>query len=410
MILPSTALHGKQLVLGVTGSISCYKAVEVASTLAQLGVQVNTVLTESATRFVSPLTFQAVTGHPAYAAAALWGQEAHILHTRLAREADLLAVVPATAQFLAAHAAGQADSLLLVTALACECPMLIAPAMDGGMWRHPATQANAALLQARGVICLGPAAGHLASGQTGVGRLVEPDRIVSRIRTLLGQKGSLQGCRMVVTAGGTREPLDPVRFLGNRSSGKQGLALARAAQDRGATVTLITTAPCPADAATQVRRVETARDMQEAVTQACAQADVLVMAAAVADYRPARPARQKLKKDQGPPSLTLVSNPDILASLGTLYAETGRPRIKVGFAAETESLRQNAWRKMAPKGLDLIVANDVSGHDTGFGSEYNAALILDRAGGVDEVSRTTKFHLAERILDRIETLLAERRD
>lgn len=408
MIVPATALQGKRLVLGVTGSISCYKAVEVASTLAQLGIHVNALLTASATRFVSPLTFQAVTGHPAYAAADLWGQEAHILHTQLAREADLLAVVPATAQFMAAHAGGQADSLLLVTALACACPMLIAPAMDGGMWHHPATQANAELLRARQVQILGPAAGHLASGQVGVGRLVEPDCIVSHIRTLLGQQGSLQGCRMIVTAGGTREPVDPVRFLGNRSSGKQGLAMARAARDRGATVTLITTVPCPAEAADDIVRVDTAQEMQHAVAQACTAADVLVMAAAVADYRPAQPVAQKHKKDQGPPDLVLVPNPDILASLRPQQAKSGRPRIRVGFAAETEDLRQNAWRKMEPKGLDLIVANDVSQPDTGFGSEYNAALILDRQGGVDEVPRTSKYHLAEKVLDRIETLLAGR--
>ncbi len=409
MIIPSTALQDKRVVLGVTGSISCYKAVEVASTLAQLGVHVNAVLTESAGQFLSPLTFQAVTGRPAYGASALWGQEAHILHTQLAREADVLAIVPATAHFLAAHASGQANSLLLVTALATECPLLVVPAMDGGMWRHPATQANVDLLRSRGVDFLGPASGHLASGQVGIGRLVEPDCIVAHIRALLGQKGPLQGCKVVVTAGGTREPLDPVRFLGNRSSGKQGLALAQAARDRGAFVTLITAVSVPEETADEVMAVDTAQEMQAAVTQSCTDADVLVMAAAVADFRPASPEVQKIKKDRGTPSFTLIPNPDILASLQSLHAATGRPSIRVGFAAETEDLRQNSQRKLESKGLDLLVANDVGKDDIGFGSDYNAALILERSGKIFEVPRSPKFVLAERVLDRIEVLIAERK-
>ena len=226
MIVPSAALRGKQLVLGVTGSIACYKAIEVASHLTQLGVIVHTVLTDNAARFVTPLAFQAVTGQPAYAGAALWGQEAHILHTRLARQAELLAIAPATAHTLARLAQGQADNLLLVTALASGSPLLLAPAMDGGMWEHPATQANVSVLRRRGAIVLGPDDGHLASGQTGRGRLVAPAAIVGRIRALLGQAGALAQAKVVVTAGGTREPLDVVRHIANRSSGKQGAALA----------------------------------------------------------------------------------------------------------------------------------------------------------------------------------------
>lgn len=408
MIVASSALAGKCAVLGVTGSIACYKAVEVASHLTQLGVQVYTVLTASAARFIQPLAFQAVTGQPAYDAAALWGQQAHILHTQLAGTADVLAVVPATAHAMAQLAGGHADSLLLVTALAATCPLLLAPAMDGGMWTHPATQANAACLEDRGAHFIGPETGHLASGQVGPGRLAAPDAIVTRIRALLGRDGSLANTRMVITCGGTREPLDPVRHLGNRSSGKQGLALVQAARDRGAAVTLISTVPCAEHAADEVIRVQTAREMQQAVETHGQGADVLIMAAAVADFRPESRVRHKIKKAGHLSSIPLVPNPDILQHLSERRHTGQVPRLLVGFAAETEDLHRNARHKMERKNLDLIVVNDVSRSDIGFGADCNAASMLDRDGGREEIPRMSKFALAERVLDRVAGMLGRR--
>lgn len=408
MIVPSTALRGKQLVLGVTGSIACYKAIAVASHLTQLGVIVHTVLTDNAARFVTPLAFQAVTGQPAYAGAALWGQEAHILHTRLARQAELLAIAPATAHTLARLAQGQADNLLLVTALASGRPLLLAPAMDGGMWEHPATQANVSVLRRRGAVLLGPDDGRLASGQTGPGRLAAPEAIVGRIRALLGQAGSLTQAKVVVTAGGTREPLDAVRHIANRSSGKQGAALAQAARDRGADVTLVSTVPVAPETGNATLRVDTAREMREAVRVACRQADVLIMAAAVADFRPAAAHARKLKKADGPPALSLAPNPDILHEISAGSVRDGRPRVVVGFAAETHDGPIHARQKLRAKNLDLVVVNDVGRSDIGFGSEHNAAHILDRQGGIEELPRMPKFALAERILERVARLLAER--
>lgn len=405
MTVPSAALKGQRLVLGVTGSISCYKAIEVASQLTQLGVQVDAVLTESALRFVQPLAFQAVTGRTAYGPDALWGQDAHILHTRLAWEADALAIVPATAHVMAQLAGGQAGGLLLVTALAAECPLLLAPAMDGGMWDHPATQANVKVLRERGGHLIGPKAGRLASGSVGMGRLAEPDEIVTRLRAVLGRGNALAGVSIVITAGGTREPMDPVRHLANRSSGKQGLALAQAAQDRGAEVTLITAAPCGDHAAQRVVRVNTAREMQEAVNRAWQQAQVLVMAAAVADFRPAAPAAHKLKKDGGLGEISLAPNPDILAELPSMPSRPDRRRLKVGFAAETRDLRSNARGKLRRKGLDMIIVNDVGQGGIGFASDFNAADILDAQGGVASLPRQTKFALSEAIMDRIAEML-----
>ena len=405
MISPSAALAGKRCLLGVTGSISCYKAIEVASHLAQLGVEVRTVLTESATRFVQPLAFQAVTGRPAYGPDALWSQDAHIVHARLGRDADLLAVVPATAHTLAKLAAGQADNLLLITSLAHAGPLLVAPAMDGGMWDNAATQANVEILRERGATFVGPAQGHLASGQSGVGRLAEPGQVVGAIRALLGQRGSLAHRHVVVTAGGTREPVDAVRHIANRSSGRQGAALAQAARDQGAHVTLITTAPMGPETATVVRRVATAQEMQEAVTTACQEADVLVMAAAVADFRPQEVSAHKIKKSAGAPRIQLIPNPDILHTIGLQRRQGKGPRVVAGFAAETQDWQENGRAKLRSKNLDLMVVNDVSRADIGFGSEFNAALLLHRDGQVEEVPRMTKFALAEMVMARVAALL-----
>lgn len=405
LIVPSTALSGLRLTLGVTGSISCYKAIELASNLAQVGIEVCAVLTESAARFVQPLAFQAVTGKPAYGPEALWSQDAHILHTQLGKESDLLAVVPATAHTLAQLAAGQADNLLLITILAHEGPVLVAPAMDGGMWRNAATQANAKALKDQGVIFVGPEEGHLASGQVGIGRLAEPSQIGREIRALLGEGGNLAGRHVVVTAGGTRESIDSVRHITNRSSGKQGEAIAQAARDRGAKVTLISTMPVEKGTATVLHSVTSAHEMLEAVMEACQEADALVMAAAVADFKPQKVSSQKIKKAAGPLELQFVPNPDILQQVGGKRGQGKGPRVLVGFAAETQDWLENGRAKLLGKNLDFIVINDVSRKDIGFDSDFNAASILHREGRMEELPRMTKFALAECVIDRVASLL-----
>jgi len=378
-------LEDKRIILGVTGGIAAYKACTLASHLTQAGAQVDVVMTEAATRFVASLTFEALTGRPAYTD--MWrtsgeGLPTHIAHVGLAHAADLLVIAPATANTLAKLAVGQADNLLTTLALAASCPVLAAPAMDVGMWAHPATQANVATLQERGVHFAGPARGRMASGLEGEGRMMEPDEILGHIRWVLGRacdgprEGSLAGWRVIVTAGPTREPLDPVRFLSNPSSGRQGFALAQAALDRGATVTLITgPAHLPTPVGAERVEVTTAEQMRDAVLRACTEcdgppaADLLLMAAAVADYQPTAIAPQKIKKDEGGLTLHLARTPDILSAVAAQRAETGFPRVVVGFAAESENLVENARAKLKAKNLDLIVANDVTARDAGFGVE-----------------------------------------
>lgn len=397
----------RPIVLGVTGSIAAYKAADLASKLTQAGAQVAVVMTEAATRFVTPLTFQAVTGQPVYAD--LWTLEHHIPHVGLAQNAALLAIAPATANFIGKLANGLADDLLSVTALAARCPILIAPAMDAGMYEHPAVTANLKTLAGRGVHIAGPAYGRMASGLIGPGRMVEPAELVGQMRYLLSRDGPLAGRRVVVTAGGTREPLDPVRFISNRSSGRQGFALAQAALDQGADVTLIT-APVALETPWGARRIEvqTAEDMGRAVLAAVADADVLLMAAAVADYRAAEVAPHKLKKDgQNGRTLELVPTADILGMVAEQRERTGRPAVVVGFAAETHDLLANAQAKLLSKRLDLIAANDVSAADSGFEVETNRVTLLDARGGVQPLELLTKAEVAERILERVRTLLAE---
>src|SRR5512133_463431 len=301
-----SVLSGKRIILGVTGSIAAYKAADLASKLTQSGAQVDVILTSAAEKFITPLTFQSVTGRRAFVDSDLWGNEAHVLHVGLGHTVDLLIIAPCTANTMAKLAHGQADTLLTVTALAANCPMLIAPAMDGGMFDHPATQENLDTLKKRGAIIVGPAEGHLASGLSGTGRMLEPMDILGHARLALGQTGALAAKKVVVTAGGTQEPLDPVRVLTNRSSGKQGYALAQTALDMGAQVTLITTptALTPPTGARLVT-VATAKQMLEAVLKGSAESDVLVMAAAVADFRPKNVARNKLKKADGIPQIEL---------------------------------------------------------------------------------------------------------
>jgi phosphopantothenoylcysteine decarboxylase / phosphopantothenate---cysteine ligase len=393
-------LQNKRIVLGVTGSIACYKAADLASKLAQAGAQVDTILTQSATHFLTPLTFQSVTGRRAYTDAELWGSEAHVLHVGLGHQADLLVIAPLTANTLAKLAHGLADDLLSVTALAATCPLLLAPAMDAGMFTHPATQANLRILQERGARVVGPEEGHLASGMVAKGRMSEPQTLLAEIRYLLRRQGPLQGYQVVVTAGGTREAVDPVRYLTNHSSGKQGYAVAQAALDAGADVTLITTVdslPLPAGA-TRVP-VTSAVEMAQAVLDACAGAHMLVMAAAVADFRPANQAEQKIKKEKGTPTLELAPNPDILLEVAKQRATTGKPDVVVGFAAETEKLLENAQAKLARKGLTLIVANDVSAVDAGFAVDTNRITLIDHTGQQETLPLMSKAEVAEKVIE-----------
>jgi phosphopantothenoylcysteine decarboxylase/phosphopantothenate--cysteine ligase len=404
-------LKDKRILLGITGGIAAYKACTLASHLTQVGAQVDVVMTEAATRFVAPLTFQALTGRPVYTN--LWaapgeGLPTHIAHVGLAHAADLLVIAPATANTLAKLAQGLADNLLTTLALAASCPVLVAPAMDVGMWTHPATQANVATLQERGrrtnirVHFAGPVRGRMASGLEGEGRMMEPDEILGHMRWVLGREGPLAGWRFVVTAGPTREPLDPVRFLSNPSSGRQGFALAQAALDRGAAVTLITgPTHLPTPVGAERADVTTTQEMHDAVVSTVERADVLVMAAAVADYRPAAAAPHKIKKREGDVSLRLARTPDILSVVAVRWAGSGTPRVVVGFAAESEDLIENARAKLKAKNLDLIVANDITAPDAGFASETNRVVIVDREGGVEELPLMSKAAVAEAVLDRI---------
>jgi len=405
---PIPVFLNKKIILGVTGSIAAYKAADLASKLHQAGAQVDVILTEAAARFVTPLTFQSVTGRPAHTDLWAASAEAHIAHVALAEQADLLLIAPATADTLAKLAHGLADNLLTVTALAARCPVLVAPAMDGGMFGHAATQANLETLAARGVGVLGPAEGRMASGLVGLGRMLEPEELFGRVRLALAKSGPLAGRRVVVSAGGTQEPIDPVRFISNRSSGKQGYALAQAALDRGAQVTLITAPtalPWPAGAEGVL--VHTAQEMAEAVLLACAQADALLMAAAVADFRPAVVAEHKLKKS-AVPEIVLEKTVDILSAVAEARAHspTHRPTVVVGFAAESQNLLDNARDKVTRKRLNLIVANNISAADAGFGVDTNRVTLIDSAGGVEELPLLTKAQVADIIINRVEQWLA----
>ncbi|RMF48045.1 MAG: bifunctional phosphopantothenoylcysteine decarboxylase/phosphopantothenate--cysteine ligase CoaBC [Anaerolineae bacterium] len=392
-------LHEKHIVLGVSGSIAAYKAADLASKLRQAGALVDVILTPSATRFVTPLTFQSVTGRKAYTDADLWGGEGHVVHVGLAEDADLMLIAPCTANTLAKLAHGQADTLLSLTALAARCPLLVAPAMDGGMFAHPATQANVETLTARGVAVLGPASGHLASGLRGVGRMLEPGELIGHVRLTLGRNGVLSGRRVVVTAGPTQEPLDPVRFLSNRSSGRQGFALAQAAAEAGAQVTLIA-GPVRLETPVGVRRVDvhTAREMLAAVLAEIEQADLLLMAAAVADFRPAQTWEEKIKKGAAALQIPLAANPDILQEVAAFRGRRGFPRAVVGFAAESEALLENAQSKLARKRLDFIVANDITQPDAGFKVATNRVTLLFPDGQVKRLPLMSKDEVARHVV------------
>ena len=394
------ALAGRHVVLGVAGGIAAYKAVEVCRRLGDAGALVSPVLTADAQRFVTPLTFSALAAEPARTS--LWDGPEPSPPTLLGQRSALVVVAPATARLLAAYAAGLSDDLLTATLLMARGPVLVCPAMHTEMWEHAATQANVATLVARGVHVLEPASGALAAGDVGPGRLREPDEVVAAAERIVAATRSLAGRTVLVTAGGTREPLDPVRFLGNRSSGRQGHAVADALAARGATVHLVTTVDRPVAAGVHVERVESAADMEAAVLALAAGADAVVMVAAVADFRPKAVAPAKLKKDGGVPDVVLEPTPDILAELGRRKPPG---QVLVGFAAETEDVVANATAKLARKRLDLVVANDVGAPGTGFEHDTNAVTIIASDGTRRELARRSKRAVAEALADEVAALL-----
>ena len=392
-------LTNKHVVLGVTGSIASYKAVDLASKLVQAGALVDVIMSYGATRFVTPLAFRSITHREVVTDTYDVSSEFANEHVALARRADIVVIAPATVNCIAKLAVGLADDPLTTTVIATTAPLLVAPAMDADMFGHPATQENLEKLRQRGVAIAGPASGRLASGLMGMGRLVEPVDLLGHIAAALGRKGDLAGRTIVVSAGGTQEPIDPVRVITNHSSGKMGYALAEAARDRGARAVLIT-APTglPNPALVEVINVQTAEQMGQAVKREVARADALIMAAAVADYRPVSAAEQKIKKSDDDLTLDLAKTTDIL--------DTARGDfVRVGFAAESENLVSNAADKVRRKSLDLIVANDITDEDSGFGADTNKVFLIDSQLQVEELPLLTKYEVGQRILDRVRDLL-----
>ncbi len=397
-------LAGRRVVLGVTGGIAAYKAIELCRRLVDAGAHVVPVMTAGAQRFVGATTLSALASEPVQSS--LWSEADPIPHTRLGQNAELIVVAPATARFLSAYATGYSHDLLTATLLATRAPVVVCPAMHTEMWEHPAVQENLATLRRRGVIVVEPDSGRLAGGDVGHGRLAAPERIVAAISEVFaatdapgGQAGgALRGMSVLVTAGGTREPIDAVRFIGNRSSGKQGYAIAAEAAARGAEVTLVTTSNLAVPPGVSVERVETAAEMHAACERIAPTADIVVMAAAVADFRPAAAVDHKLKKADGTPQIVLEPTPDILASLG---ASKPAGQTLVGFAAETSELRANAGLKLVAKGADIIVANDVSAPGVGFEHDTNAVLILTASGRDLSLGLGEKREIAAALLDLI---------
>jgi phosphopantothenoylcysteine decarboxylase/phosphopantothenate--cysteine ligase len=396
----------QRILLGVTGSIAAYKCVDLASSLTKAGALVDVILTQAALEFITPLTFQSVTGRRAYTEEDLWGNEAHVIHVGLTHETALNVVAPATANTIAKLAHGGADNFLTLTSLASTCPLVIAPAMDAGMYAHPATQENIETLKERGAIFLGPVEGRMASGMVGKGRMMEPEEIYGNLRVLLGQHGDLQARTVLVTAGGTQEPIDPVRVIANRSSGKQGFALAQAAIDRGARTVLISAPTClPTPVGAERIDVETAEEMGEEVLARLDDADILLMAAAVADFRPKRRVDEKIKRRLGTPDVKLEPTGDILALAAARRRKIKKLEVVVGFAAESQDLIENARSKLEQKDLDLIVANDITAVDAGFGVDTNRVTVLFRDGDPVELPVMSKSKVADYIIDYVVKLL-----
>ncbi len=391
-------LKGKTVVLGVCGGIAAYKAVDVVSRLVKLGATVHVIMTAAAVQFVAPLTFREISGQPVYTT--MWEEPKlwNVEHIALARRADLFVIAPATANMIAKIANGIADDFLSTTVMATPAPVLLAPAMNTEMFQSAATQANLKTLESRGFKIMTPASGMLACGTEGIGRLPEPEAIVERITAHFEVGKSMRGLRLLITAGGTREAIDPVRYIGNRSSGKMGYAIAAVAAERGAEVTLVS-GPVSLAVPAGVKRVsvESALEMREAVLAAFPVTDVVIKAAAVADYRPEVVSEQKIKKNSANLTVALTKNPDILAELGKI--KTGQ--FLVGFAAETQELVANATEKLRRKNLDMLVANDVTLPGAGFESETNIVKLLSKDGRVEELPQMSKQSLAGLLLDRV---------
>ncbi len=414
-------LLNRRILVGVCGGIASYKAIELVSHLQQAGAIVDVILTKHAEDFIRPLTFATMSHRPAYTD--LWEASGHAaeMHIELGERTELLALVPATANTLAKLAHGIADNMLTAVALATKAPLLVAPAMHHNMYEHAATQANLAILRERGVFVVEPVVGRLASGATGIGRLPETEILLGAIHMVLGRNGDLAGRHVIITAGGTQEPIDPVRYVGNRSSGKMGYALAEEARDRGARVTLISgPVALQAPYGVELQAAHTALHMRDAVHKAMAAADVLVMSAAVADYRSAAPAARKLKKgetqqdadDEGHLTLKLVQNPDILGELAHEQLEDVHipPHlVRVGFAAETNDIMSNAQTKLVEKQLDMLIANDVSRSDSGFGADTNKVFIFRADAPMEDLPVMSKTDVAAVIWDRIVSLLGTRK-
>ncbi len=395
-------MQNKTIVLGVTGSIAAYKAVDVASKLVQAGARVEVIMTESATEFVTPLTFRNITGRPVVTGMFDLASEFSVEHVALAEAADMVVIAPATANIIAKIAAGIADCMLSCTVLATEAPVVIAPVMNVNMYENSITQENLTKLKNRGFTVITPDYGRLASGKMGMGRMPETEKIIGIIKQVAGRTGDFAGKRVVVTAGGTQEAIDPVRFIGNRSSGKMGYALAEAARDRGASVTLITArASLPVPAGMEVINVTSVAEMREAVLKATVDTDCLIMAAAISDFRAANPANYKIKKQGEKLTLELVENEDFLLELEGDF-------IKVGFAAESEDLINNARKKLSEKRLDFIAANDITAVDSGFEVDTNRITLIEKNGDIEELPLMSKREVADKILDRVVKLLTRK--
>jgi phosphopantothenoylcysteine decarboxylase/phosphopantothenate--cysteine ligase len=396
-------LTNKTIILGVTGSVAAYKAVELAGKLAKAGATVEVVMTESAQKFVTPLTFRSITGRQALTDTFKDASERGIWHVALGEAADLVVIAPASAATMAKLAAGICDDLLTLVVMVTKAPVILAPAMNFNMFENAATQENLAKLKKRGFTIVDPEYGRMASGARGKGRLAGLEKIIAAIEGVVGARADLAGKSLVVTAGGTREYIDPVRYIGNPSSGKMGYALAEAARDRGAKVTLITASPLPQPEGITVVLVETTAQMKRAVTKAVVKADALLMAAAVADYQPKTTAKAKIKKDSPNLTLELVRTPDILGEV-----KKGN-FIKVGFAAESDDLVANARKKLEGKKLDLIVANDITDRKSGFGVDTNKVTLIDKKGKVEKLPLMSKREVADKILDRVVGLMVKKR-
>jgi phosphopantothenoylcysteine decarboxylase/phosphopantothenate--cysteine ligase len=392
-------LKNKTVVLGVSGSIAAYKAVELASQLTQAGARVDVIMTQAAQEFITPLTFRSITGRPVVTDMFELNSEYSVEHVALAEAADIVVIAPATADIIARMAAGMADEMVSCTVLATKAPVIIAPAMHTAMYKNQVTQENLSKLKARGFVIIGPDYGRLASRGVGLGRLVDVNEILGTICQVLGRSCDLAGRRIVVTAGGTQEPLDPVRCLTNRSSGKMGYALAEAARDRGAKVVLVSapvalTKPVGID----IVAADTAQDMYEAVKKTVVKSDALIMAAAVSDYRPKRVSKEKIKRERAASmKLELERTPDILTEVKGKF-------LRVGFAAESENLVPNAKKKLEKKRLDLVVANDITVKGSGIGADSNQVVIIDRKGKVEKLPLLPKREVADRILDKVAQL------